>query len=54
MVAGCGGGHEGVGVAGEAVTIGREAVSRAAVSTQTSLVHGRWRQGLGSVQCAAL
>lgn len=31
MVAGCGGAHECIGVAGEAVSIGRQAVSGAAV-----------------------
>lgn len=54
VVAGCWGAHESVRVAWEAVTIGWETVSRAAVGTQTSLVHGGWRQGLGSVQCTAL
>lgn len=54
VVAGCRGAHESVGVAGEAVAIGREAVSGAAVGAQTPLVHGGRRQGLGSVQRAAL
>lgn len=53
VVAGCWGAHECVRVAGEAVAIGRQTVSRAAVSTQTSLMHGGWRQGLGPVQCTA-
>lgn len=54
VVAGCRGAHERIGVAGEAVAIGREAVSGAAVGAQTPLVHGGRRQGLGSVQRAAL
>lgn len=54
VVAGCRGAHESVGVAGEGMAIGREAVSRAAVSAKSSLVHGGWRQGLGSMQRAAL
>lgn len=44
MVARCCGGHEGVGVAGEAVAVGGQAIGRAAVSTgQATLVHGGWR-----------
>lgn len=49
MVAGRRGAHEGVGVAGEAVAVGRQAVGGAAVGAQTPLVHGGRRQGLGSV-----
>lgn len=49
VVAGRRGAHEGVGVAGEAVAIGRQAVRGAAVGAQASLVHGGRRQGLGSV-----
>lgn len=54
VVAGCRGAHESIGVAGEAVAIGRQAVGGAAVGAQTPLVHGGRRQGLGSVQRAAL
>ena len=48
VVAGRRGAHESIRVAGEAVAVGRQAV-RAAVGTQTSLVHGGRGQGLGSV-----
>lgn len=54
VVAGRRGAHEGVGVAGEAVAVGRQAVGGAALGAQAALVHGgRW-QRLGSVQRAAL
>lgn len=46
--------HEGVGVAGEAVAVGRQAVGGAALGAQAALVHGGRRQWLGSVQRAAL
>lgn len=49
VVAGRRGAHEGVGVAGETMAVGRQAVRGAAVGAQTSLVHGGRRQGLGSV-----
>lgn len=49
VVAGRRGAHEGVGVAGEAVAVGREAVRGAAVGAQAPLVHGGRRQGLGPV-----
>lgn len=49
VVAGRRGAHEGVGVAGEAVAVGRQAVRGAAVGAQASLVHGGRRQGLGPV-----
>lgn len=49
VVAGRRGAHEGVGVAGEAMAIGRQAVRSTAVGAQTPLVHGGRRQGLGSV-----
>lgn len=53
VVAGGGWAHERIGVAGEAVSIGRQAIRGAAVGAQTTLVHGRRRQRLWSVQCAA-
>lgn len=54
VVAGRRGAHEGVGVAGEAVAVGRQAVGGAALGAQAALVHGGRRQRLGSVQRAAL